>query len=80
MDEGDASIDLPPTRVAFIGSIEWHEREPFTTHGRAALVKHRAAVPGAADAHLAIISRTGAEPGVEADLLLGPDEIVAAWT
>jgi hypothetical protein len=42
-------------------------------------VEHRAAVPGAADARLVIVSRTGINDDVQADLVLGPDEIVAAW-
>lgn len=70
---------LQPTKVGFVGSIKWHERGPFNREELAALVEHRAAVPGAAGAHLAIVSRTGTQPGVEADLVLGPDEIVAAW-
>lgn len=70
---------LQPTKLGFVGSIKWHDREPFTMKEHTALVEHRAAVPGAAGAHLMIVSRTGAEPGVEADLVLGPDQIVAAW-
>jgi AAA+ ATPase superfamily predicted ATPase len=73
---GDA---LEPKRLAFIGSIKWHERERFSARERRGLVEHRAAVPGAADARLVIVSRTGVEDDVEADLILGPDEIVAAW-
>jgi uncharacterized protein len=70
---------LPPTEISFVGSIKWHERERFTARERRALVEHRAVVPGAADARLVIVSRTGIQDGVEADVVLGPDEIVAAW-
>lgn len=73
---GDA---LQPTRIAFVGSIKWHAREPFTSAERRALAEQRAAVPGAADARLVIVSRTGVEPGVKADLVLGADEVVVAW-
>lgn len=71
---------LPPSEIRFIGSIKWHEHEPFTTQERRALAEHRAKVPGAADARLVIASRTGVEPGVEADVIIGPDEIVGVWT
>jgi hypothetical protein len=71
---------LAPSHVALVGSVKWHQSEPFTATERRALVEHRAQVPGAADARLVIASRTGTEPGVQADLIVGPDEIVAAWT
>jgi AAA+ ATPase superfamily predicted ATPase len=70
---------LQPTEIAFVGSIKWHERERFTAQEQRALAEHRAAVPGAADARLVIVSRTGIDDDVHADLVLGPDEIVAAW-
>ena len=41
-----------------------------------ALAEFGAAV---AQSTLAIVSRTGVEDGVHADLVLGPAEIVAAW-
>ncbi len=72
---GDA---VRPTRVGFVGSIKWHEHGLFTTAERRQLAEHRAAVPGAAEARLVVVSRTGVEPGVEADLVLGPEEIVSA--
>lgn len=74
---GDA---VTPQRLGFVGSIKWHATEPFTVAERRTLVDHRAGVPGAADARLVVVSRTGVEEGVEADLVLGPDEIVAAWS
>lgn len=73
---GDAA---QPTRIMVVGSVKWREREGFTASERRALVEHRAAVPGAADARLMIVSRTGVQRGVSADLVLGADDIVAAW-
>jgi hypothetical protein len=65
--------DAPePTSIGFVGSIKWHEHERFTTAERAALAAHRAAVPGAADARLVIVSRTGLDGEIEADLVVGP--------
>jgi hypothetical protein len=69
---------LQPTEIAFVGSVKWHERDRFTVQERRALVEHRAAVPGAADARIVIVSHTGIDDDVKADLVLGPDEIVAA--
>ncbi len=74
---GDA---IEPTTVGFVGSIKWHERERFTAREAAALVEHRAQVPGAAGAALVIVSRNGVDHGVQADLVLGPDELLAGWT
>lgn len=74
---GDA---LPPERLGFIGSIKWRATAPFTAAERHRLVEQRASVPGAADARLVIVSRTGVDEGVEADAVLGPDDIVDAWT
>jgi uncharacterized protein len=70
---------LEPTRIGFAGSIKWHEHEPFTAHERSSLAQHRAAVSRAADARLVIVTRTGVEPGVRGDLILGPDELLDAW-
>lgn len=74
---GDAPL---PTRLGFVGSIKWHQNEPFSRAERDALVRHRSAVPGAGDARLVIVSRTGTDDGVEADLVLGPEEILGAWS
>ncbi len=72
--------DAPqPTEIGFVGSIKWHADEPFNESEYRALLEHRTKVPGAAGARLVVVSRTGAADGVKADLLLGADEIVAAW-
>jgi AAA+ ATPase superfamily predicted ATPase len=70
---------IEPTAVGFVGSIKWHERERFTRDERAALIEHRAAVPGAAGAALVIASRTGVAPGVQADFVLDPERVLTAW-
>lgn len=72
--------DAPsPGSVAFIGSIKWHESDRFTTDEARALVEHRGDVPGAAGAALLVASRTGVDPGVQADAVLGPEELLDAW-
>lgn len=75
---GDALLE--PASLGFVGSIKWHERQSFSAAERDALVRHRARVPGAAGAGLVIVSRSGVAPGVTADLVLGPQDVVAAWT
>lgn len=67
------------SKVGFIGSIKWHEGRPFSATEAWALTEHRRSVPGAAGAKLLVVSRTGADPAVEADVVLGPDELLAAW-
>lgn len=81
----DVEVDLiggdapSPTAIGFVGSVKWHEREPFTRAERAALVEQRGRVPGAADARLVVVTRTGVTSGVEVDAVLGPEELLAAW-
>ncbi len=73
--------DAPsPTRLGFVGSIKWHRDEAFSVAERRTLAEQRSAVPGGSDARLVIVSRTGVAEGVEADVVLGPDELLAAWS
>src|SRR5680860_798356 len=65
--------DAPePARIGFIGSIKWHEREPFAAGELRELAGNRARVPGAAAAKLVVVSRTGVENGVATDATFGP--------
>jgi len=69
---------LPPTPVAFIGSIKWRERRPFGRDDLAQLTNARTRVPGAGGARLVGVSRSGfSTDGL--DVALGPDDIVRAW-
>ena len=73
--------DAPsPTTVGFVGSIKWHAHEPFTSAESDALAAHRARVPGATGARLLVVSRTAASPQARHDVLLGPAELLAAWS
>ena len=82
----DVEVDLvgakaaAPEKVAFVGSIKWRERSPFAKHDTRALVAHRASVPGAEDALLVGVSRSGFNDDAGLDIALGPDELVAAWS
>lgn len=73
---GDAPL---PTTIGFVGSVKWHESDAFSAGEAAALTEHRTRVPGAAGAKLLVVSRTGVDPKVEVDAVLGPDALLAAW-
>jgi uncharacterized protein len=67
-----------PTRVAFIGSIKWRERDPFGTNDSAALERDAKFVPGVTDETPRIaVSRSGVStPGV---VPFSPDDLLQAW-
>ncbi|MGH2879363.1 MAG: ATP-binding protein [Solirubrobacteraceae bacterium] len=72
--------DAPePSRVGFIGSVKWRESEPFCSSELRNLASARAAVPGAGEAKLIVVSRSGVDRDVEADAVFGPEELLAAW-
>jgi uncharacterized protein len=81
----DPEIDLvgadrsPIARhLTLVGSIKWHDRQPFDTHDRTRLIIHRSQLPGADDTTpLIAVSRTGAV--VEGIHVLTPDELIQAW-
>jgi AAA+ ATPase superfamily predicted ATPase len=73
---GDAPT---PTTIGFIGSIKWHERDPFSASDARKLAANRVHVPGAAAAKLVAVTRCGIEGGAAADATFGPDELLAAW-
>ncbi|TDQ53118.1 AAA family ATPase [Actinorugispora endophytica] len=67
--------------VYYTGSVKWLGTA-FDRHDFAALVRDSARVPGAGEgrAGLVVVSRSGVEPGVGADLVWGPEEVIAAWS
>lgn len=72
--------DAPePTTIGFVGSIRWHDREPFSSGEAGGLAWQRAQVPGAAGAKLVAVSRTGAVRGAAVDSVFGPSDLLAAW-
>ncbi|MGH8906999.1 MAG: ATP-binding protein [Egibacteraceae bacterium] len=81
----DPEVDLvgvdrhPDTgRVCFVGSIKWKDRRGFTTDDLARLARHRSQVPGAEQAALVAVTRTG-DAAVGLDALFTAREIVDAW-
>lgn len=82
---GDVEVDLvggarptAPTDVIFLGSIKWRERRPFRREDLRALAELRAHVPGAHDARLVGVSRTGFTT-TELDAAFGAEDLVAGW-
>lgn len=73
---GDAAR---PTAIGFVGSIKWREQEPFGESDVTALARHRAAVPGAEQARLVGVSRSGFDPDLRLDAELTPEDLIAAW-
>jgi hypothetical protein len=65
-------------RVMVTGSVKWREQAPFDRRDLAELARHRARVPGAADAALIAVSRAGCT-AADVDRAYGPAELVAAW-
>lgn len=73
--------DAPnPSRIGFIGSIKWREREPFTADDLDDLARHRAIVPGAGTAKLVAVTRVPvSQKKIDADAIFGPAELLSAW-
>lgn len=75
--------DTAPADIAFIGSVKWRESAPFDRRDVAALAAQRARVPGAEQARLVAVARSGFAREAPADGLdvgLGPADLLAAWT
>lgn len=64
-------------RIAFLGSIKWRERAPFTAADTASLAAQRDAVPGA-DPRTPLIgvSRSGFDADAGLDLQLSPEDLL----
>ena len=82
---GDVEVDLvggtdasAPTSVAFVGSVKWRERSPFNRRDLASLASDRSRVPGADDARLVGVSRTGFDIA-DVDVALTPADLIEVW-
>ncbi|MEU5873336.1 DUF234 domain-containing protein [Glycomyces sp. NPDC047369] len=65
-------------RVTAVGSIKWLERKPFDQRDFAALIAHRAQLPGAdEDTPMIAVARSGGDVG--GLRCIGPDELLDAW-
>jgi uncharacterized protein len=68
-----------PERIGFVGSIKWRDRGHFSARDLDELATARAVVPGAENAKLVAVSRSGFEAGLDLDASFGPDELLKAW-
>jgi AAA+ ATPase superfamily predicted ATPase len=81
----DVEVDLvgadspDPRSVAFVGSVKWRERARFTAADTHTLIRQRAAVPGAEDALLVGVSRSGFSSDAGLDVALTPADLIDAW-
>lgn len=82
---GDVEVDVvgvdrwpDARRVPVIGSVKWREHGPFDRRDAAALAAARSDVPGADQAVLVAVSRSGCT-AADLDAVYGPAELVAAW-
>lgn len=82
---GDIAVDLvgadrwPGARaIGLVGSVKWRERTPFDRHDLVDLAAHRSRVPGADQAKLIAVSRSGCEVS-DLDRFYGPADLLAAW-
>jgi hypothetical protein len=81
----DVEVDLvgadspDPSSVAFVGSVKWRERARFGPRDTRELIRLRSAVPGAEDALLIGVSRSGFTADAGLDVALTPADLIAAW-
>lgn len=82
---GDVEVDVvgvdqwpKARRVPVVGSIKWREQGPFTRRDLAALAAHRDHVPGAEEAALVAVTRSGST-AQDLDAVYTPDDLLAAW-
>jgi hypothetical protein len=67
------------TRIGFVGSIKWRDRQAFSQSDYAELAQAAPSVPGAHDAPLAAVSANGFAPGLPLAHQWTPDDLVDAW-
>ena len=65
--------------VDAVGSIKWRTREKFHARELSELANARSVVDRASAARLVVVSTAGVEVGVEPDLSLGAEELLAVW-
>ncbi len=73
----------PAKRLSFIGTVKWRENKPLTVADLNALTSISTRVPGATANTMTVgVSRSGVEARAAGafDVVLGPDELLRAWT
>jgi hypothetical protein len=84
--QNNPEIDLvgadrsPASTLGFVGSIKWHDTQPFDHHDFAQLLRDAPQVPGCTPGTpLVAVSRNGAAPGVPVAASWTPADLVTAW-
>lgn len=72
-----ADRDQAPARPVALGSIKWRGRTPIDAHDVAELALARSRVPGAEQATLFAVSRSGGQTA-GLDVVLTPDDLLSA--
>jgi uncharacterized protein len=65
------------SRLAFVGSIKWHDHAPFDRHDEASLMRQRAQLTDD-PIPLVAVSRSGID-ATAADARYGPADLIRAW-
>lgn len=73
------AADASGRHPAAIGSTKWRERSELTPRELDELAEGRAAIPGASNAALLAVCPAGVTASVHPDLVLTPDDLLAAW-
>jgi hypothetical protein len=72
--------DRGSRRVEFVGSVKWRARKSFGTDDVTALAASALEVPGWETTSLKVgVSRTGFTKDVALDVMLDPEDVLAAW-
>jgi hypothetical protein len=72
--------DRGSRRVEFVGSVKWRTRKSFGTDDVTALAASALEVPGWETTSLKVgVSRTGFTKDVALDVMLDPEDVLAAW-
>lgn len=67
-------------RIAFVGSIKWRVKKPFSRADALDLAAARSEVPGADGNTLLLgVSSRGFDDGVPLDVRVSPQDLVSAW-
>ncbi|MCL2849211.1 MAG: AAA family ATPase [Micrococcales bacterium] len=72
--------DRAGRHLGFVGSVKWHQTQPFDHHDLAQLLRDAPRVPGTTpQTPVVAVSRNGAEPGLPLAACWTPDDLVGAW-
>ena len=65
--------------IAAVGTIKWRQRGGVSRAEMAELANTRNVIPHAGGARLLAVCPSGLAPGASADIVIGPEDLLAAW-